>query len=82
MEEAARTITKAFGLCMTDRTSPINESRKWGVYYVVVLVLKCYFRVRVPPPLMLSTISTERTLNTPGQTYIPLQKHPSRFARE
>ncbi|KAH6914763.1 COP9 signalosome complex subunit 12 [Coprinopsis sp. MPI-PUGE-AT-0042] len=46
MEEAARIITKAFGLCMTDRISPYEESRKWGVYYVVGLVLKCYFRVR------------------------------------
>lgn len=45
MEEAARTITKAFGNCMTDRTSPHAYSRKWGVYYVVGLVLKCYFRV-------------------------------------
>ncbi|KZP13439.1 hypothetical protein FIBSPDRAFT_835052 [Athelia psychrophila] len=46
MEEAARTITKAFGNCMTDRTSPHAYSRKWGVYYVVGLVLKCYFRVK------------------------------------
>lgn len=27
------------------RTSPPDQSRKWGVYYVVGLVLKCYFRV-------------------------------------
>ena len=26
-------------------TSAPSESRKWGVYYVVGLVLKCYFRV-------------------------------------
>ncbi|TFK71997.1 hypothetical protein BDN72DRAFT_836762 [Pluteus cervinus] len=46
MEEAARIISKAFGHCMTDRTSPPDQSRKWGVYYVVSLVLKCYFRVK------------------------------------
>ncbi|KAF6761987.1 hypothetical protein DFP72DRAFT_1061270 [Ephemerocybe angulata] len=46
MEEAARIISKAFGLCMTDRISPPMESRKWGVYYIVGLVLKCYFRVK------------------------------------
>ncbi|KAG6910800.1 hypothetical protein DXG01_007689 [Tephrocybe rancida] len=46
MEDAARTIAKAFGNCMTDRTSPPDQSRKWGVYYVVGLVLKCYFRVK------------------------------------
>ncbi|KXN89484.1 hypothetical protein AN958_05646 [Leucoagaricus sp. SymC.cos] len=34
MEEAARVIAKAFSNCMTDRTSPPAESRKWGVYYV------------------------------------------------
>ncbi|PPQ70706.1 hypothetical protein CVT26_014630 [Gymnopilus dilepis] len=44
MEEAARIIAKAFGNCMTDRTSPPEQSRKWGIYYVVGLVLKCYFR--------------------------------------
>lgn len=27
------------------RTSPAAESRKWGVYYVVGLVMQCYFRV-------------------------------------
>jgi hypothetical protein len=79
MEEAARTITKAFGLCMTDRTSPVNESRKWGVYYVVVLVLKCYFRVRFP---LFPAILTQVVLNKTGQTHIPLQKHPPRSARE
>ncbi|KAG5726026.1 CSN12 like protein [Termitomyces sp. T112] len=46
MEDAARTIAKAFGNCVTDRTSPPDQSRKWGIYYVVGLVLKCYFRVK------------------------------------
>ncbi|EPS98745.1 hypothetical protein FOMPIDRAFT_46713 [Fomitopsis schrenkii] len=46
MEEAARIISKAFSSCVTDRTSPYAESRKWGVYYVVGLILKCYFRVK------------------------------------
>lgn len=30
----------------SQRTSPYAESRKWGVYYVVGLILKSYFRVR------------------------------------
>jgi len=46
MEEAARIISKAFTNCITDRTSPYQESRKWGVYYVVGLILKSYFRVK------------------------------------
>jgi hypothetical protein len=27
-------------------SSSASESRKWGVYYVVGLVLKCYFRLK------------------------------------
>ncbi|THV08156.1 hypothetical protein K435DRAFT_707751 [Dendrothele bispora CBS 962.96] len=46
MEEAARAIAKAFGSCCQDRVSPPEQSRKWGVYYVVGLVLKCYFKIR------------------------------------
>ncbi|KAI0347512.1 hypothetical protein BDW22DRAFT_1322461 [Trametopsis cervina] len=46
MEEAARVISKAFSNCVVDRQSPYAESRKWGVYYVVGLILKCYFRVK------------------------------------
>ncbi|KAH7105633.1 PCI-domain-containing protein [Auriculariales sp. MPI-PUGE-AT-0066] len=45
MEDAARTCNKAFSNCATDRQSPYQQSRKWGVYYTVGLVLKCYFRV-------------------------------------
>lgn len=26
-------------------TSPYQQSRKWGVYFTVGLVLKCYFKV-------------------------------------
>lgn len=46
MEDAARTISKAFNICIMDRTSPPEQSRKWGVYYVVSLLLKSYFRIR------------------------------------
>nr|GAT59295.1 predicted protein [Mycena chlorophos] len=44
--EAARVVAKTFSACLMDRTSPIEESRKWGVYYVVGLVMKCYFKVK------------------------------------
>ncbi|KAH7916232.1 hypothetical protein BJ138DRAFT_1139900 [Hygrophoropsis aurantiaca] len=46
MESAAGIVAKAFSNCMTDRTSSYNDSRRWGIYYVVGLVLKCYFRVK------------------------------------
>ncbi|KIM21018.1 hypothetical protein M408DRAFT_29880 [Serendipita vermifera MAFF 305830] len=44
-EDAARICNKAFTLCVTDRTSAPAESRKWGVYRSVNIVLKCYFKV-------------------------------------
>ncbi|KAI6152430.1 hypothetical protein BKA82DRAFT_4111168 [Pisolithus tinctorius] len=47
MESAAGVVAKAFSMCMTDRTSPPDLSRKWGIYYVVGLIMKCYFRVSV-----------------------------------
>ncbi|KAI0314461.1 hypothetical protein OF83DRAFT_1063803 [Amylostereum chailletii] len=46
MENAARTMAKAFTQCLQDRTSTYQMSRKWGVYYVVGLTLKSYFRLR------------------------------------
>ncbi|CAE6413535.1 Protein CSN12 homolog [Rhizoctonia solani AG-1 IB] len=45
MEDTARLANKAFSNCVTDRTSPPSESRKWGIYYVVGIVMKCYFKV-------------------------------------
>jgi hypothetical protein len=45
MEKAATIIARAVNNCISDRTSPPDESRKWGIYYIVGLVLKCYFRV-------------------------------------
>ncbi|KAG8755526.1 COP9 signalosome (CSN) subunit [Serendipita sp. 396] len=44
-EDAARICNKAFTMCVTDRTSQPAESRKWGVYRAVNIVLKCYFKV-------------------------------------
>ncbi|KAF8638574.1 hypothetical protein AX17_002116 [Amanita inopinata Kibby_2008] len=46
MEEAARITSKAFTNCLTDRTSPPDQSRKWGVYYIAGLIMKCYFKVK------------------------------------
>ncbi|KAJ7461973.1 hypothetical protein FB451DRAFT_1267390 [Mycena latifolia] len=46
MVEAARIVAKAFSNCMTDRNSPVEESRKWGIYYVVGLAMKSYFKVK------------------------------------
>ncbi|QRV92356.1 hypothetical protein RhiJN_20374 [Ceratobasidium sp. AG-Ba] len=45
MEDTARLANKAFSNCVTDRTSSSSESRKWGIYHVVGVVMKCYFKV-------------------------------------
>ncbi|PWW75066.1 hypothetical protein C7212DRAFT_282317 [Tuber magnatum] len=44
LEDAARYINKAFTLCISDR-APIEESRKWGTYYIVNLMFKTYFKL-------------------------------------
>jgi hypothetical protein len=75
MEEAARIISKAFGLCMTDRISPPDQSRKWGVYYVVGLVLKCYFRVC--GAVYLLSPSQSHMFPLTGQTNISVEEYPS-----
>ncbi|KAJ8514861.1 hypothetical protein ONZ45_g7641 [Pleurotus djamor] len=46
LEETARAIVPAFTNCIGDRVSPPSESRRWGVYYVVGLIFKSYFRVK------------------------------------
>ncbi|KZS97802.1 hypothetical protein SISNIDRAFT_477193 [Sistotremastrum niveocremeum HHB9708] len=45
-EDAARICNKAFSSCVTDRSSAPEDSRKWGIYYTVGLVLKSYFKVQ------------------------------------
>ncbi|EAW08282.1 protein csn12 [Aspergillus clavatus NRRL 1] len=44
LEEAARIINRMFTLCLSDR-APIEESRKWGVYYTTNLLFKTYFKL-------------------------------------
>ncbi|KAL1843718.1 hypothetical protein VTJ49DRAFT_99 [Mycothermus thermophilus] len=44
LEECARTLSRVFMICQTDR-APIEESRKWGSYYIANLLLKTYFKL-------------------------------------
>ncbi|KAI5785887.1 hypothetical protein EDC01DRAFT_692859 [Geopyxis carbonaria] len=44
LEEAARQLNRAFTLCLSDR-APLEESRKWGTYYIVNLLFKTYFKL-------------------------------------
>jgi hypothetical protein len=45
LENAARAMNKAFSICATDRFSSLDESRKWGVFGIVNLLFKTYFKV-------------------------------------
>ncbi|KAI9338255.1 hypothetical protein BDR26DRAFT_821474 [Obelidium mucronatum] len=45
LEEAARTMNKAFSVCATDRVNPITKSRKWGIYYLANILFRTYFCV-------------------------------------
>ncbi|PGH00783.1 hypothetical protein AJ80_09122 [Polytolypa hystricis UAMH7299] len=44
LEEASRIINRMFTLCLHDR-SPLEESRRWGVYNTVNLSFKTYFKL-------------------------------------
>lgn len=56
------------------RQSPYAESRKWGVYYVVGLILKCYFRVCASLVVWITAVLTSDT----GETNIAVEEHPTR----
>ncbi|KAK7738053.1 COP9 signalosome (CSN) subunit [Diaporthe eres] len=44
LEECARHLNGLFSLCLTDR-APIQESRKWAIYYIINLLFKTYFKL-------------------------------------
>ncbi|KAI5810314.1 hypothetical protein BZA77DRAFT_335733 [Pyronema omphalodes] len=44
LEDCARHLNKMFTLCLADR-APMEESRKWGTYYIVNLLFKTYFKL-------------------------------------
>ncbi|KAL2263498.1 hypothetical protein VTK26DRAFT_6493 [Humicola hyalothermophila] len=44
LRDCAGVLTKVFTVCQTDR-APLQESRKWGVYYIINLLLKTYFKL-------------------------------------
>ncbi|KAJ4290651.1 COP9 signalosome (CSN) subunit [Collariella sp. IMI 366227] len=44
LEDCARVLMRVFMICQTDR-APLDESRKWGIYYITNLLLKTYFKL-------------------------------------
>ncbi|KAK9246629.1 hypothetical protein V1506DRAFT_534800 [Lipomyces tetrasporus] len=45
LEEAARTINRTLTVCLNDRNTPLPKSRKWGVYFIISLLFKIYFKL-------------------------------------
>jgi hypothetical protein len=45
LEEAARTINRTLTVCLNDRNSSMPNSRKWGVYFIISLLFKIYFKL-------------------------------------
>ncbi|KAJ9646390.1 COP9 signalosome (CSN) subunit [Coniosporium tulheliwenetii] len=47
LEDAARQINRIFAACISDR-APLEESRKWALYYITNLLFKTYFKASHP----------------------------------
>ncbi|KAI1115709.1 PCI domain-containing protein [Nemania sp. NC0429] len=62
LEDCARHLNRIFQVCVSDR-APLEESRKWGVYYAVNLLFKTYFKLNSEPlsKNILKVISASRT---------------------
>ncbi|KAI1147390.1 PCI domain-containing protein [Nemania diffusa] len=62
LEDCARHLNRIFQVCASDR-APLEESRKWGVYYAVNLLFKTYFKLNSEPlsKNILRAISAGRT---------------------
>ncbi|KAI1167034.1 PCI domain-containing protein [Nemania serpens] len=62
LEDCARHLNRIFQVCASDR-APLEESRKWGVYYAVNLLFKTYFKLNSEPlsKNILKVISAGRT---------------------
>lgn len=44
LEDCARQLNTIFSLCLMDR-SPLEDSKKWGIYFIINLLFKTYFRL-------------------------------------
>ncbi|KAI9047478.1 hypothetical protein LZ554_008197 [Drepanopeziza brunnea f. sp. 'monogermtubi'] len=44
LEDAARHLNRIFTICLSDR-APLEDSRKWGIYNIINLLFKTYFKL-------------------------------------
>ncbi|OAA63718.1 cop9 signalosome complex subunit 12 [Niveomyces insectorum RCEF 264] len=45
LEDCARQLNRLFQLCLSDRSQDIAMSRKWGIYGMINLLFKTYFKL-------------------------------------
>ncbi|CAK7201294.1 COP9 signalosome (CSN) subunit [Sporothrix eucalyptigena] len=45
LEDCARQLNRLFQLCLSDRTQDLANSRKWGIYGLINLLFKTYFKL-------------------------------------
>uniref|UniRef100_A0A060T0S2 ARAD1C15224p n=1 Tax=Blastobotrys adeninivorans TaxID=409370 RepID=A0A060T0S2_BLAAD len=72
LEEATRTINRAFTLCLNDRNPVMDTSKKWGTYYFVGELFKIYFRLD-KRPLAKSAL---KVLQSMTKDLPPLEEYP------
>ncbi|KAI1383887.1 PCI domain-containing protein [Hypoxylon trugodes] len=48
LEDCTRHLNRIFQTCLNDR-APLEESRKWGIYYAINLLFKSYFKLNSTP---------------------------------
>ncbi|KAK9469251.1 hypothetical protein V1512DRAFT_255822 [Lipomyces arxii] len=74
LEEAARIVNRALTICLNDRNSVLEDSRKWGVYFIISVLFKIYFTLGT---ISLAT-SLLRVLNASSNSgdMPPLENYP------
>ncbi|KAJ2762992.1 COP9 signalosome (CSN) subunit [Coemansia sp. BCRC 34490] len=71
IEEATRTISQGFSLCMTDREVLLSKSRKWGTYHMANILFRLYLRLKAYN-LCTSMIQAIKTSELPALDRFPM----------
>lgn len=73
LRDCEQHLKRIFTLCLTDR-APLDESRKWGIYFIVNLLFKTYFKLN-QASLSRNILTSLKALNGRGDMP-PLDSFP------
>ncbi|KAF4589408.1 COP9 signalosome complex subunit 12 [Ophiocordyceps camponoti-floridani] len=73
LRDCEQHLKRIFTLCLNDR-APLEESRKWGIYYIINLLFKTYFKLN-SASLSMTILKTLAVYNNKGDMP-PLEKFP------